>query len=230
MVQVVAGRLLQDRFFAEVVPDHLRHPQEDELVIGGAGAHPVDQDDLALQVGFGKAGEEYFQVLDPAVDEVNDHVTVNIPGVYPAIGADIEVRTFYQGDAQQVGQVAVLEEGGPELAVGQDNAGGGLVVAQGREEVEIGVPYVVADDVIGLGQLRHDALGDFHALELVGNPRRYTQVVLEDGVLPVSDVDEVNAVDMDEDVPGREEVLVLRIVVLAGEDHVVGNDGLGARV
>ena len=93
------------------------------------------------------------------------------------------------------------------------------VIAEGGEQVQVSILDVVANDVVGIGQFGQYLFSDFYRFQLVGSARRDAQVVLQHHVLAVADVNQVNAVDMDENVLGGTEPLVFRIEELAGVDY-----------
>ena len=183
-----------------------------------------------VQVCFRQSRHEQLQVLDAAVDQVNLKVAAHGPRPDPAVGADVQVGAFNQRDAKQLRQVAVLEERRAVLAVGQQHAHRRIVIAQGGEHFLVSGPDVIGDDVVSGGQLRDRAQADFGAFHLVGDARRYPQVVLQDDVAPIAHVDQVDAVDMHEHVPGRAVIQQFRVEILAGIHHVGGNHLLLAAV
>ena len=120
----------------------------------------------------------------------------------------------------------MLEECGAELAVGEQDAGRLWVIAQGCEQVEVCVADFVRHDVVAFTQFGEELARNLQRLELVGDAGGNTQVVFEDDVSAVALLHEVDAVDVDEDVLRGAEALELRVEILAGIDHVVGDDGL----
>ena len=74
--EAVAFGLREYGFLAEVVPYHLRDPEEDEFVVGCSRAQRVNQGDVTLAVGLPDAGYKGLDVFDAPVHDVDDKVAV----------------------------------------------------------------------------------------------------------------------------------------------------------
>ncbi len=118
---VVGRHIFQQRFFAEIEFDDLRHERIDCLVVGDAGAGRVDQRHIARAIGvehprdaqhrirFEGEGVEII-VVDPAIDHVDPPRSHRGPRVDLAV-LDEQILSLAELGAHLVGEEAVLEIG-----------------------------------------------------------------------------------------------------------------------
>ena len=144
--------------------------------------------------------------------------------------ADVEIGALHQRDAQQLGQIPVLEKGRAELAVGEQHTNRRGGAAEGGEHIEVSGLDIVRNDVVTAGQFGQHLQTDLGGLQLVGDAGRDAQVVFKDDITTVTHVDQIDAVDMHKQVAVRAKVLQPRVVILARVHNVRWDDLLVAAV
>jgi len=188
-----AGHVGQDRLFAQVVPDHLRHIGKHHLVIGHPRAGRIGQRHLAGAPATDQAGHaqqrigmEHFriekQIVHPPIDHIHPLRAVDGAHVGAVVIGHEQVRAFDQLDAHGLGQVGMFEIGTVEHARGQQ--GDHRRIARTRRQrgqgvVELAGIFVHRQDRAGLEQFREHALGHHAVFQHVADPGGNAQVVLQ---------------------------------------------------
>ena len=237
----IRGRVVENRFLAEIVLDHLRHEVVDGLVIGRAVARRVDDGHVARAVGGqdtghtdhririeGKRIEEF--VGQTAVDHAH---TVAFAGVVEEV--DLVVHHFEVfGEGQRrtglLRQIGVLEEGGIVASGGQHHgdAFGGDEVHGLAQQARV---FAIVANVHVAEQARGDAALDVAHEQRVAGARGDAQVVFQHPPAAIFTLDQVFAGDVREDAAGRGHAVDLREVAGRGvyvflRHDAVMDDGL----
>ena len=237
----IRGRVVENRFLAEIVLDHLRHEVVDGLVIGRAVARRVDDGHVARAVGGqdtghtdhririeGKRVEEF--VGQAAVDHAH---TVAFAGVVEEV--DLVVHHFEVfGEGQRrtglLRQIGVLEERGIVASGGQHH-GDALSGDEVHGLAQQARVFAIVANVHVAEQAWGDAALDVAHEQRVAGARGDTQVVFQHPPAAVLALDQVLAGDVREDAAGRGHAVDLREVAGRGvyvflRHDAVMDDGL----
>ena len=237
----IRGRVVENRFLAEIVLDHLRHEVVDGLVIGRAVARRVDDGHVARAVGGQDTGhaDHRIRVEGERVEEfvgqaAVDHAhAVAFAGVVEEV--DLVVHHFEVFGEGQCGagflrQIGVFEERGIVAAGGQyhGDALSGHKVHGLAQKARV---FAIVADVHVAEQAWGDAALDVAHEQRVAGARGDTQVVFQHPPAAVLALDQVLAGDVREDAAGRGHAVDLREVAGRGvyvflRHHAVMDDGL----
>ena len=237
----VRGRVVENRFLAEIVLDHLRHEVVDGLVIGRAVAQRVDDGHVARAVGGQDTGhtDHRIRIEGERVEEfvgqaAVDHAhTVAFAGVVEEV--DLVVHHFEVfGEGQRrtgfLRQIGVLEERGIVAAGSQyhGDALGGDKVHGFAQQARV---FAIIANTNVAEQARGDAALDVAHEQRVAGTRGNTQVVFQHPPSSVLALDQVLAGDVSKNAAGRGHAVDLREVAGRGvyvflRHHAVMDDGL----
>ena len=184
--------IVQDRLFAGVEFDDLRHERIHGLVVGDAGTRRVDYGDPpgAVNVEYARHAERRSRiegqriekiVIDAPVHHINLHRLAGGAHVEPSV-LHKQVVAGYQLHAHFISQESVFEKGGIVDARCQHDAGG-LALTLGRRDGVQRLPEQFRimldgrDAVLG-EQIRKQEHHRFAVFQHVGHARRCAAIVL----------------------------------------------------